>query len=256
VSRGDVTELPENMLAIGLTVEDGKLVSVALDEEFCFTVGGGSQSGKTNLLAAIAKQAKEKGALLILFDGEGGDGSMRASIPTVYDMFDFVAGSDAELFELMENTMVPEFMERNSAVNDARDEGQNVYDVMKDHQRIVFIINNMSAFMQAVYSPNMDMSGFLEIALEKGREHKIQFFAAVTPDENADMARYAAMRTWTGWGRGVHLGGMFDQQSILRFEMSAADNVRQLPAGVGYVDDGNGAAIKLITPKVTQKGDE
>jgi S-DNA-T family DNA segregation ATPase FtsK/SpoIIIE len=56
------------------------------------------------------------------------------------------------------------------------------------------------------------------------------------------------MRTWAGWGRGVHLGGMFDQQSILRFEMSSADSVRQLPAGVGYAAGSDGKAVKLVAP--------
>jgi len=248
MSRSDVKALPDNELALGLEVEDGKLITVALDEEFCFTVGGGGQSGKTNLLAAIAKQAKAKDALLILFDENDGDLSIRASTTAGDDVFDIVASNEKELFELMENTLVPEFTQRNGAVNDARDEGLNVQDAMNGYRRIVFLINNMSAFMQAVYSPNMDMSGFLEVALEKGREHKIQIFAAVTPDENVDMARYAAMRTWAAWGRGVHLGGMFDQQSILRYEMSAADSVRGLPAGVGYTDDGNGNMVKIITP--------
>jgi S-DNA-T family DNA segregation ATPase FtsK/SpoIIIE len=98
------------------------------------------------------------------------------------------------------------------------------------------------------------MSGFLEIALEKGKEHKIQFFAAVTPDDYSDNARFAAMRTWANWSRGIHLGGMFDQQSILRFEMSAADSVRQLPVGVGYAVGADGKAVKLITPQLNLKG--
>jgi S-DNA-T family DNA segregation ATPase FtsK/SpoIIIE len=260
-ARDDVARLPENMIALGVTVDDGKLVTVALDEEFCFTVGGGAEAGKTNLLASIAKQAKAKGALLYLFDEDGGDGSGWASNPAGHSIFDAIVSNDAELFDLMESTLVSEFTERNSAVNDARDEGHDVQDAMKDHRRIVFLINNMSAFMQAVYSPDMDMSGFLEVALEKGREHKIQFFAAVTPDDHSDLARFAAMRTWAGWGRGVHMGGMFDQQNILRFEMSAADSVRQLPLGVGYADDGSGSAVKFIAPNVgrsptLEKGDK
>jgi hypothetical protein len=42
---------------------------------------------------------------------------------------------------------------------------------------------------------------------------------------------------------------MFDQQSILRFEMSSADSVRQLPAGVGYAAGQDGKAVKFIAPK-------
>jgi S-DNA-T family DNA segregation ATPase FtsK/SpoIIIE len=242
MARADVKALTEDALVLGLTVEDGKLITIAFDDEFCYTVGGAVGSGKTNLLASIATQAKEKGAALYLFDNEG-------SALEAMGNFDGVVHNDTELFDLMESVMVPQFTERNGVVNCARDAGQDVKAAMKDYQRIVFLIGDMSAFMRAVYSPNVEMSGFLEIALEKGREHKIQFFAAVTPDDYSDNARFAAMRTWAGWGRGVHLGGMFDQQSVLRFEMSAADSVRQLPVGVGYACDTDGKAVKLITPE-------
>ena len=250
--RNDYQALADDELALGLRVDDGKLAAVSLDEEFCYTVGGAGRTGKTNLLAFLAMQAKSKGALVYLFDGdgEGGDLASWASAPGDGGIFDAVVRNEPELFDLMESVMVPEFSGRNGAVNDARDESRDVKEAMSGYRRIVFVINDMSAFMTAVYSPDMDMSGFLEVALEKGREHKIQFFAAVTPDDYSDMARYAAMRTWAGWNRGIHLGGMFDQQSILRFEMSAADSVRQLPAGTGYADDGNGVAVKIITPGV------
>jgi S-DNA-T family DNA segregation ATPase FtsK/SpoIIIE len=241
ITRADVKALPDDALALGLTLEDGKPVTIALDDEFCYTVGGAVGSGKSSLLAAVAKQAKVKGAALYLFDTDGALESL--------NLFDKTVHNDTELFDLMESVMVPQFTERNGVVNDARDAGQDVRAAMKGYQRIVFLIGDMSAFMQAVYSPNVDMSGFIEIALEKGKEHKIQFFAAVTPDDYSDNARFAAMRTWANWGRGIHLGGMFDQQSVLRFEMSAADSVRQLPAGVGYAVDASGKAIKIITPE-------
>jgi S-DNA-T family DNA segregation ATPase FtsK/SpoIIIE len=241
MARDDVKSLPEDALALGLTVDEGKLVSVALDDEFCYTVGGAAGSGKTNLLKAIARQAKDKGAQVFLFDNEDSEFED-------LNIFDRTVHSDTELFGLMESVLVPQFTERNGVVNDARDAGRDVRGAMKAYQRIVFVINDMSAFMRAVYSPNVDMSGFIEIALEKGREHKIQFFAAVTPDDYGDAARFAAMRIWAGWSRGIHLGGMFDQQNILRFEMSSADNVRQLPAGVGYTAGSSGAALKLIVP--------
>lgn len=241
IDRSDVKTLPDNMIALGLDSEDGELITLSLDEEFCYTIGGSGQTGKTNLLASIAMQTKSKGVQLCLFDDA--DRSLEG-----LGIFDAVCHDDAELFELMEKIIVSEFTERNSIVNDARDAGQSVTDAMKDHSRIVFIINDMTGFIKAIYSSRMDMSGFMEIALEKGKEHKIHFFAAVTPDDYADNARYAAMRIWANWSRGIHLGGMFDQQSILHFSMSAADAVRQLPAGVGYTDQGNGTAVKLITP--------
>ncbi|MDR1589324.1 MAG: type VII secretion protein EssC [Oscillospiraceae bacterium] len=241
LNRSDVKGLDKNTVVLGLGVEEAKLVTLNLDDEFCYSVGGSGGSGKTNLLVAIASQAKQKGARLYLYADEGG-------ILETMGIFDRAVHSDAALFELMEDVLVPEFSERNGIVADARDAGESVEDALRGHDRIILIIDDMSAFIRAVYSPNMDMSGFLEVALEKGRQHKIQIFAAITPDDYADMARYACMRSFAGYGRGVHLGGMFDQQGILRFELSAADQVRQLPAGVGYAAGEGGAAVKLITP--------
>ncbi|MDR0818229.1 MAG: hypothetical protein LBN43_01485 [Oscillospiraceae bacterium] len=244
-SRADVKNLPENEIALGLSADDGELFTANLDDEFCYSVSGGGQSGKTNLLAVISKQTKAKGAKLYLFDKENG------ALETL-GLYDEVVHNDAELFALMEKTIVPEFAERNKAVNDARDAGENVTDAMKGYTRLIFVINDMSGFISAIYSEDYDMKGFMEIALEKGREHKIQLAAAVTPDDYSDMMRYAAMRTWVNWSRGVHLGGMFDQQNILKFTMSAADNVRQLPAGTAYAADNQGAAVKIVTPLVKE----
>jgi S-DNA-T family DNA segregation ATPase FtsK/SpoIIIE len=244
ISRNDVKELPEDVIALGLTVDDGKLVKLPLNPEFCYTVGGSGQTGKSNLLWSIAKQAKDKGALLCLFDNEGSELEKTG-------LFDHLVHNDEELFDLMEKMIVSEFSERNGAVNDARDAGTNVIEAMNSFKRIVFIINDMSAFMKAVYSPNMEMNGFLELALEKGREHKINFFAAVTPDDYSDNARFVAMRTWASYGRGLHLGGLFDQQTILHFDLSAADTVRQLPAGIAYALGDDGKGRKLITPIVS-----
>ncbi len=245
LGREDVKALSKNQIAIGLEVEEGKLVTIDLDDEFCYAVSGSDGSGKTNLLASIAKQTKQKGARVFLFDNEGS--RLENCVST-----DKTVHNASELFSLMEEIIVPEFSSRNGIVADARDAGQDVRKAAAQFDRIIFLINDISAFMNAVYNPNMDMGSFLEIALEKGKQHKIQFLAAVTPDDHADMARYACMRIFTGYGRGVHLGGMFDQQSILRFEMSPADYVRQLPAGVGYAAGNDGAAVKMITPMIKE----
>ena len=62
-----------------------------------------------------------------------------------------------------------------------------------------------------------------------------------------ELARYQVMRQFTGFGRGVHLGGLFDQQNILHFDLSAADNVRRLGPGIAYAQDQNGAVVRMMT---------
>ncbi|HWS29950.1 MAG TPA: type VII secretion protein EssC [Clostridia bacterium] len=244
MGRADVKGLSQSLIALGLNAEDGALVTADLDDEFCFTVSGAGATGKTNFLAAVALQARQKGARLFLFDAP--DGPLEGLLP-----FERAAHDDAELFALMEEMLVPTFSARNGIVADTRDAGGDIAAALANDARIVFLINDMRAFMQAVYSPNLQMSDFMEIALQKGSRHKIHFFAAVTPDDYADAMRYAAMRTFAGYGRGIHLGGMFDQQSMLRFPLSAADAVRQLPPGVAYAITG-GETVRLITPCVKE----
>jgi S-DNA-T family DNA segregation ATPase FtsK/SpoIIIE len=243
-AHSDVKNLPKNTVAIGIDTEEGKPVTLNLDDEFCYSVSGGGGSGKTNLLAAVAKQCKHRGDRLFLFCDE--DSKLEKT-----DFFETKTHTDSELFALMEDVLVPEFSRRNGIVADTRDAGGDIVKALHKDDRIVFIIDDIRGFINAVYSTKMDMSGFLEIALEKGLHHKIQFFAAITPDDYADMARYACMRTFAGYGRGVHLGGMFDQQGILRFELSAADQVRQLNPGVGYALR-DGKAVRFITPLVKE----
>jgi S-DNA-T family DNA segregation ATPase FtsK/SpoIIIE len=94
------------------------------------------------------------------------------------------------------------------------------------------------------------MSGFFETALEKGRDHKIHFIAAMTSDDVSDSARYQASRQFTSMNSGVNLGGMFDQQNVLHWQMSSADAVRQLPAGFGYALSDDEVPVRMLTPLV------
>ena len=244
IARDDVKALPEPVFALGLTTDGQELITADFDQEYCYTVGGSGKTGKTNLLKALALEGKAKGSRLFLFDNAAGELTDFANELG----FDGAANDAAGLFSLMESVIVPEFTARNQLVSEARDQGKSVTKALGGTKRILFLINDMSAFINAVYSPDFEMSDFFELALEKGREHKISFAAAVTPDDWADLARYQTMRQFAAFGRGIHLGGLFDQQSILQWKMSAADAVRQLPAGVGYALATSGDCVRLLTP--------
>ncbi len=244
VNSKEVKNLKENTLAIGISTETHELHSVDLDKVFCYTVSGFADTGRKQLVKSMTLQLKAKGCKMFLFD-------VANSELEALGVFDTVCHTDEELFALMESTMVGEFTRRNGIVNDARDNSGDVQKAMSSEQRIVLVIGDMNAFMQAVYSQNMQMNEFLEVALAKGKEHKINLFAVMQPDDYFDNARFELMRTWSMHNTGTHLGGMFDQQGALAFEMSASDSARQLPAGSGYTadpDDEENKLVKLVTP--------
>lgn len=238
--------LPENVLAIGKTVDGENIVSFDLDKEYCISLVGLGETGKTNLLKAIALERKNKGDKVIIFDGKNEELKEFAS----QNGIDTYVTDDAGLFKLMQDKIVPEFGERNKIVNEARNSGASVTEAMKDQKRIMILINDYSNFIESVYSEEYGMSGFFETALEKGKDHKIYFIAAMTSDDVSDCARYKVSRQFTEMESGVNLGGMFDQQNVLHFEMSSADAVRQLPAGFGYALLSDDTTVRMITPLV------
>lgn len=252
MARPDVTGLPESRFILGLTAEGEEPVTVDLDQEYCYTVGGSGGTGKTNFLKVLALQASAKGAQVYVFDHPDGD-----LLPFARTQgLDGTAWDDESLFALMETVFVPAFTQRNQQVNAVRDAGGDVLTALSGQRRILLLINCMTDFIRAVYSQRFGMSDFFELALDKGRFHKIQFAAAITPDDWTDMARYQVMRQFAAMGRGLHLGGLFDQQSILRFELSAADSVRQLPPGAAYALNGEGRCVRLITPLSEEDTDD
>ena len=117
-----------------------------------------------------------------------------------------------ELYHFMENVLLLQLGERNELVYEARQTGALVQTALKDYRRIVLLINSASEFMEAVYSEDFDVSEVLETVFEKGMEHKLHFFMALSPREYEELAGYRALRQFGSWKQGIHLGGAFDEQ--------------------------------------------
>ncbi len=242
----ETRDLPENMFAIGKSIDGETTITLNMDSEYCISVIGLGKTGKTNLLKALAKTGVSKKDEVIIFDGKSEELKDFAKKTKVAD---YVTDEEG-LFKLMQDKIVPEFGNRNKIVNEAKGAGADVAEAMKDQKRILILINDYTAFIEAVYSENFGMSGFFETALEKGRDHKIQFVAALTPDDVSDCGRYQVSRQFVSMESGVNMGGLFDQQNVLHWEMSSADAVRQLPAGYGYALSESGAPLRMLTPLV------
>ncbi len=242
----DTADFPENKFAIGKTMDGESVISLDMDREYCVNIIGLGKTGKTNLIKALALTGKKKGNEIILFDGKNEELKEFASENKIKHYIT----DDAGLFNVMQNEIVSVFGERNKLVNEARNAGKSVTEALKDQKRILFLINDYSSFIETVYSEEYGMNAFFETALEKGRDHKIQFVAAMTPDDVSDCARYQVSRQFTSMESGVNLGGLFDQQNVLHWEMSSAEAVRQLGAGSGYALSEDGVPVRMLTPQV------
>lgn len=242
-SRADVNSLSPHLLAAGLALESAQISTLDLSDIFCYTVGGTGKTGKTNMLKSIALQAKKIDGDVFIFDGVDKELESFASESGVKG---YITGVDA-LFDFMKDVLVPTFQERNPLVAEARDNGKDLEAALAGQKRLFFLINDMSAFCEAAYNEEKDMSGFLELALVKGKGHKIYFFACITPNDYDEYMVQTVMRNFVSWHEGIQLGGLFDQQSILEFDLSPADRARKLSAGIGYVSKA-GQTQKILVP--------
>ncbi|MDL2217505.1 type VII secretion protein EssC [Christensenellaceae bacterium OttesenSCG-928-M15] len=252
LARKDVDGMSANLLPLGLDLEENEVVFADMDQEFLYIVGGVPGTGKTNFLCNAALRVKQRGGQVLLFDNPQNELQAFAKAQGL----DGYASTMEDLFSMLEDRLLPVFLERNGIVADARDAGKDPITALKGAQHVLFLINDIEHFLSCVYDEKSDLKDFVEVLFEKGRQHRMLFLAAITPDNYIDLARYAALRSYVGYGRGLHLGGMMDQQSMLQFNMSAADNVRQLQTGTGWALDVEGRARRVTIPLHKEEEDQ
>ena len=227
--------------------EDGSLISTDLDKTLCFTVCGAGKTGKTNFLKYTALLMKKKGAQVYVFDG------------CLRELEEFSRNNDLdgymtdkeELYHFMENELLPQLGERNELVYEARQAKTSVKEALKNYKRMVLLINSASEFMEAVYSEDFDVSEVLETVFEKGMNHRLHFFMALSPREYEELAGYRAIRQFGDWKQGIHLGGAFDEQGIFDYEITPSERSRTYPAGAAFTGQ-EGRAVLFMTPFVKE----
>ena len=137
-----------------------------------------------------------------------------------------------ELYHFMENVLLLQLGERNELVYEARQTGALVQ-------------------TEAVYSEDFDVSEVLETVFEKGMEHKLHFFMALSPREYEELAGYRALRQFGSWKQGIHLGGAFDEQGIFDYEVTPSERSRTYPAGAAFTEQ-EGKTVLFMTPFVKE----
>ena len=238
-------DLPDNTFVMG--EQEGMFQTCDLDQTLCFTVCGSGKTGKTNFLKYTALQMKKKRAEVYVFDGclkELEEFSRKNEL-------DGYMTDKEELYHFMENVLLLQLGERNELVYEARQTGALVQTALKGYRRIVLLINSASEFMEAVYSEDFDVSEVLETVFEKGMEHKLHFFMALSPREYEELAGYRALRQFGSWKQGIHLGGAFDEQGIFDYEVTPSERSRTYPAGAAFTEQ-EGKAVLFMTPFVKE----
>jgi len=226
-------------------IGEARIESIDLAKTFCYSISGAARSGKTNMLKVFMRLSKELNGAAVVID----------SATRELEGFSREIGADGyvvtadELFELMRDTIIPEFTRRNIAKAEFVKKGRKDIDTYLSSDKKIFIfINDMSYLCETVYQSERDMKGFMEQMLARGDGHMIYLFANISQgDMTGEYNSKRLLRSFIGWKEGVHFGGKLEDQRVFDFEVPVLERSKKLHAGYGHTVI-DGATKRIVAP--------
>ena len=234
-------------------MEDASVYSVALMGTFCYTIQGRSRTGKTNvlrlLLYAGTREAQNGSCIVVEMKTQQLKSAAEEwgarYITTARELFDYFA------------ELTPVFKARNKKKWELLNQGyteESVFEEQAKEQPVYIFLADLSEFVKTLYAKHENMgsmAGFVENIFEKGSLHNIYFFGCLNTEECTSLAGYRAYTLFTGYKKGVHLGGNLSAQRNFSFQnIPYGELGKVLKKGIGYVPDeeDNTLAKKIVIP--------
>lgn len=234
-------------------MEDASVYSVSLMGTFCYTIQGRSRTGKTNvlrlLLYAGTREAQNGSCIVVEMKTQ----QLKSAAEEWGARYITTA---KELFEYFVE-LTPVFKARNKKKWELLNQGyteEKVFEEQAKEQPIYIFLADLSEFIKTLYGKHENMgsmAGFAENIFEKGSLHNIYFFGCLNTEECTGLAGYRAYTLFTGYKKGVHLGGNLSAQRNFSFQnIPYGELGKVLKKGIGYVPDeeDNTLAKKIVIP--------
>ena len=229
-----LTASPEHLPA-GYDEANAEVYGILLRQAYCYMICGAARTGKTNFMKVCLQAAIEKESRICIIDAPGG--SLRSYINS--DRVTY-ASDEQSVFAFFRD-LLPVFKERNqvknSMLNDDCEEDE-IFDVMCKEIPYFIFISDLSWFVPLVYNAELDMKGFLENIIAKGRLHHIYFISELSLEKRSMITGYQIYELFAGYKTGIHFGGKSGDNPILNFEyIPYAEQSKTEKAGIGMLPD-------------------
>ena len=236
-----------DVLMVGYKSEDALLYGIDLRQTYCYLISGSPRSGKKNYLKVVLQAALEKDADVCVIDSPD-------NILSAYSEEENLSyiNSERGIFDYF-NKLAPEFVRRNKIKKElvAKDADEDeIFNTLSKEKPIFIFIADFAWFIESVHSSELDMVGFLENIIEKGRLHNIYFITQMKSERRNDVDYRRLYELFVSYKTGMYFGGnvgscrIFDFGSIPYKEQSVV-----LKPGVGYSAGVMAADImKVVVP--------
>lgn len=240
-----------DLLPMGYYMKDAEIYSLNLARTYCYFISGKARTGKTNALKMLLYGANLKGGEICIIE-RGTSELMKPAKEYGARYVNDAAG----LFRYLSD-LLPVFAERNKKKRSLLESGADETEIFAQMSRetpVFIFLADIGDFLKMVYSPDEgvgSMSGFVENILEKGSLHNIYFIGSLRVEDESVLTAYKAYHFFTGYKKGMHLGGSLSAQKIFNFQnISFAQQSRVTKKGMGYVpdDEEESNGIEVVVP--------
>ena len=235
-------------LPIGYDAGNASVYSIPLRYTYCYTIWGGSRSGKSNLLKVCIQSALKKNANICVIDDD--KKTLRAFEKEAGITY---ASDEDSVFDYF-RTLLPEFVRRNKMkqqlIQEEKEEDE-IFDIMAQEIPYFIFISDLSWFVPFIYHAEKDMKGFLENIVAKGRLHNIYLVSDLAMDKREIVSGYAIYENFIAHKEGIHLGGKVADNPVLNFEhIPFLEQTRSEKPGIGQIPavTEDNATQKVVIP--------
>lgn len=206
----------KDFVPVGYDMENADIYGIPLSQIYCYLVCGASRTGKTNFMKVFIQSVLEKRSEVCIIDSPKKElKAYRKNEKVTY------ISNEEQIFEYFRGTLTPVFQSRNKVknqmLNDDFEEAE-IYEAMSEKKPHFIFIADMPSFVKLIYSAKLDMKGFLETLIARGRLHNIYFIAELALNKISEVRGYQVFESFAEYRMGIHFGGKVMDNSLLSFE--------------------------------------
>ena len=121
---------------------------------------------------------------------------------------------------------------------------------MSQEKAIYFFLPDLEWFITMIYNAELEMKGFLENIIEKGRLLNIYFVGVIGLDNIQMINFYKVYEYFVKYKTGVHFGGNVEKNNIYNFNaVPYKEQSKMLKPGIGMISNRlSGEVDQIVIP--------
>lgn len=235
------------MLPVAYNAENASIYCIDLQDTFCYMITGMPRSGKKNFMKVMIQSAMKKNSDIYIFDSSSGAMRVFSEEEGVH-----YATDEESVFKCLSEA-IPEIGDRSrerKALLEKDTEETEIFEALARRKAMYFFISDLEWFISMVYNAKLEMKGFLENVVEKGRLLNIYFVGVIGLDNIQMINYYKLYDLFVKYKTGVHFGGNVEKNSIYNYNaVPYKEQSKMLKPGIGMIADRlSGEVDKIIVP--------